>query len=71
MDATKSITANFTTKDGKQDLIQNGTFSSGTDGWTFNNWSGTGTGNVVNGEYRITVDSVADSYYDIQVVQQE
>lgn len=70
MDATKSITANFTTKDGKQDLIQNGTFSSGTDGWTFNNWSGTGTGNVVNGEYRITVDSVADSYYDIQVVQQ-
>ena len=24
----------------------------------------------MDGEYRITVDSVADSYYDIQVVQQ-
>jgi beta-xylosidase len=70
MDAAKSITANFLTKDGKKDLIVNGTFSAGTDAWSFNKWSGSGKGSVLDGEYRITVDSVADNYYDIQVVQQ-
>lgn len=70
MDAMKSVAANFLTKDGKNDLIVNGTFSSGTDAWEFNNWSGDGTGSVVDEEYRITVNSVADNYYDIQMVQQ-
>ena len=69
MNTTKSITANFITEDGKHDLILNGTFSSGTDFWTFNNWSGSGTGSVVDGEYRLAVTTVGNNYYDIQVVQ--
>lgn len=70
MDAMKTITANFLTKDGKMDLIVNGTFSAGTDSWMFNKWSGSGKGSISDGEYQISVDSVADSYFDIQVVQQ-
>ncbi len=70
MDGMKTIKANFLTKEGKMDLVVNGTFSAGTDGWTFNNWSGIGKGNISDGEYQITVDSVADNYFDIQVVQQ-
>lgn len=69
MNSIKTVTANFLTKDGKQDLVLNGTFSSGSDNWTFNNWSGSGSGLVVDGEYSITVDDKADSHYDIQVVQ--
>lgn len=69
MDAPKSVTANFVTQDGKQDLIVNGTFSSGADSWAFNNWSGEGEGTVAEGEYRLTVNSVGENYYDIQVVQ--
>ncbi len=70
MNSMKSVIANFITKDGKEDLVVNGNFSSGTDAWAFNNWSGSGTGSVVDGEYRITVNSVADKYHDIQVVQE-
>ncbi len=69
MDKTKTVTANFLTKDGKQDLVLNGTFSSGSVHWEFNNWSGSASGAVANGEYSITIGSVADNYYDIQVVQ--
>ena len=69
MNASKEITANFTSADGKQDLILNGNFSSGANSWTFNNWNGSGTGSVVDGEYQITVSTVSDNYYDIQVVQ--
>ena len=69
LNKTTEITANFATSDGKEDLIANGTFGSGSDSWSFNNWSGDGAGSVVNGEYRLTVTSVATNYYDIQVVQ--
>ncbi|HLV32547.1 MAG TPA: carbohydrate binding domain-containing protein [Chitinispirillaceae bacterium] len=69
MNTTKSIIANFTTADGKQDLVLNGDFSSGNASWTFNNWSGSGTGSVENGEYKLTISSVGDDYSDIQVVQ--
>lgn len=69
MDARKVITANFLTEDGMQDLVVNGTFSSGTDSWTFNSWSGSGEGSVENGEYKLEVGSVAENYHDIQVVQ--
>lgn len=69
MNSSKSITANFVTEDGKPDLIVNGSFSSGSSNWTFNNWSGSGTGSVVNGEYRLDVSEVANNYYDLQVVQ--
>lgn len=69
MSSIKTITANFLTKDGKQDLVLNGTFSSGSDYWKFNNWSGSGSGTVVDGEYSITVGSAGENDYDIQVVQ--
>ncbi len=69
MDASKSIIANFLTTDGKPDLVMNGNFSSGIDSWTFNNWNGSGTGSVVNGEYSLTVSTVGNNHYDIQVVQ--
>lgn len=69
MNSMKTVTASFLTEDGKQDLVLNGTFSSGSDSWTFNNWSGSGSGAVVNGEYSITVSKTGDNYYDIQVVQ--
>ncbi|NLP02122.1 MAG: hypothetical protein GX089_06485 [Fibrobacter sp.] len=69
MNSSKSITASFVTEDGKRDLVLNGNFSSGTDHWTFNNWSGKGTGSVVDGEYRLTISETGNNYYDIQVVQ--
>ncbi len=69
MDAAKTITANFTTTDGKPDLVLNGSFSAGTESWTFNNWNGSGTGSVVNGEYRLTISAIGENSYDIQVVQ--
>lgn len=69
MSATKSITANFKTKDGKQDFVLNGNFSAETNSWTFNNWGGTGSGTVENGEYKITVNEVGDNDYDLQAVQ--
>ncbi|MFW6254936.1 MAG: endo-1,4-beta-xylanase [Chitinivibrionales bacterium] len=69
MDASKNITANFLTDEGKQDLVINGTFSAGTNSWSFNNWSGDGAGEVVDGEYQLTVNTAGDNYYDIQVVQ--
>lgn len=69
MNASRDITAHFLTEDGCQDLIENGTFSAGADFWTFNNWSGSGTGSVIDGEYRLAVGETGDNYYDIQVVQ--
>lgn len=68
MDAAKTITAIFKTTDGKEDLVVNGTFS-GAEPWAFNNWGGTGDGTVENGEYKITISSAGDNYYDLQVVQ--
>lgn len=69
MSTNKSITANFKTIDGKLDLVLNGSFSAGTESWTFNNWSGTGSGKVENGEYKLTINSTGNNYYDLQVVQ--
>ncbi|MDO5576878.1 MAG: carbohydrate binding domain-containing protein [Fibrobacter sp.] len=69
MDAAKEITANFKTVDGKEDLLSDGSFSSDNGSWGFNNWSGTGSGTIENGEYKITVSEVAENYYDIQAVQ--
>lgn len=50
-------------------LVTNGDFSSGSAGWTFNAWSGSGTGSVVNGEYNISIGSPASRSHDIQLVQ--
>ncbi len=69
MSTVAKITANFTTADGKPDLVKNGNFSAGADFWTFNNWAGSSTGNVENGEYKITLNTISDHNYDIQVVQ--
>lgn len=69
MDASKTIVAIFKTVDGKEDMVTNGTFSSGASGWSFNNWGGAGSGKVENGEYKITVETVSEEYFDIQAVQ--
>jgi len=69
MSESKSIVARFLTEYGTEDLVQNGSFSSGSDLWTFNNWSGEGTGSVDDGQYSITVNSVGENSHDIQVVQ--
>src|SRR5690606_31740358 len=50
-------------------IVTNGDFSSGSAGWTFNAWSGSGTGSVVNGEYNISITSAASRSHDIQLVQ--
>lgn len=69
MDGSKTITAVFKTAGGKQDLVLNGTFSSGADSWVFNNWSGSGSGSVIDGEYSIDISTAGENFYDIQVVQ--
>lgn len=69
IDASFELSANFVTIDGKQDLLINGNYLSGTDFWTFVNKGGTGSGNVENGEYKLTVSSAGDQYNDIQLVQ--
>jgi hypothetical protein len=69
MDADKAVTALFKriTEDGN--LVFNGDFSSGEDNWTLNVWSGSATGSVINGEYKIAISSIADVNHDIQLVQ--
>lgn len=69
VNAKTLIYANFKTVDGKEDLIFNGSFSSGADPWTFQNRGGTGSGGVENGEYKLSVSLTADKDNDIQVVQ--
>lgn len=69
MKKSLKIIANFTTEDGKQDLITNGDFLSGSDYWTFNSWGGDGSGSVIDGEYKLVINTVGDNYYDLQVVQ--
>lgn len=65
-----NVTAYFGRKANNDgNMILNGDFSKEADQWTFNTWSGKATGSVVNGEYRFTIDSVANNSYDIQLVQ--
>lgn len=52
-----------------RDTVYNGSFGKGTTGWTFNTWSGRGSGSVVNGEYKVQVDSLGSSASGIQLVQ--
>ena len=50
-------------------LVLNGDFSSGSDNWMFNVWSGSGTGGVINEEYIIHTSSTALRSHDIQLIQ--
>lgn len=50
-------------------LVLNGDFSSETDNWTFNAWSGSGTGTVTNGEFSINIETAASRNHDIQLIQ--
>lgn len=63
------ITANFITKDGKMDLIENGGFSSGTDPWTVKLRNGEATSSVLNGEYKLVISTVGSSSSDIRILQ--
>lgn len=69
MNSDRTVTAVFKRNTVDGNLVLNGDFSSGTDNWTLNTWSGSGTGSVTNGEYRINISSVADNSHDIQLVQ--
>lgn len=51
------------------DTVYNGSFGKGALGWTLNTWSGRGSGSVVNGEYKMQVDSAGSSASGIQLVQ--
>lgn len=50
-------------------VVLNGDFSSETDEWTLNVWSGKASGSVVDGEYKIAIDSVSDVSHEIQLIQ--
>lgn len=51
------------------DTVYNGSFGKGALGWTLNTWSGRGSGSVVNGEYKMQVDTAGSSASGIQLVQ--
>jgi poly(3-hydroxybutyrate) depolymerase len=52
-----------------RDTVYNGAFGKGSSGWAFNAWSGRGSGSVVNGEYKVQVDSASEQASGIQLVQ--
>ena len=51
------------------DGVFNGTFDMGTTGWTFNVWGGGARGSVIDGEYKIQIDSIGQHNSSIQLVQ--
>ena len=69
MNADKAVTARFTRATIDGNMVINSDFSSGTENWTLNTWSGSATGSVTDGEYRISISSIANNSYDIQLVQ--
>lgn len=69
VNAQTLIYANFKTAEGREDLIINGNFSFGADQWTFNKKNGTGSGDVENGEYKLSIGATGTNDNDIQVVQ--
>ena len=70
MNSDKAISALFTrSPDEKGNFVLNGDFGSGTENWTLNVWSGSATGTIVNGEYTVSISSIATNNYDIQLVQ--
>jgi arabinoxylan arabinofuranohydrolase len=69
MNGDKAVTAVFKRNTIDGNIVFNGDFASDADDWTFNTWSGSATGGVVNGEYRIGISSVAENSHDIQLVQ--
>lgn len=50
-------------------IVLNGDFSSGSDNWNFNVWSGSATGSVNSGEYNINITNAAAKGLDIQLTQ--
>jgi O-glycosyl hydrolase len=51
------------------DMVLNGDFSQEAENWTFNVWSGAGTGSVKNEEFCIVIENTGASSHDIQLVQ--
>ncbi|NLW30948.1 MAG: family 43 glycosylhydrolase [Fibrobacter sp.] len=71
MDNDKAVTALFSRSTVDGNLVFNGDFSSGSDNWTLNVWSGSATGSVIDGEYNISIESDGTNNHDIQLVQPE
>lgn len=69
MDEDKVIMALFTRSTADGNRVLNGDFSSDTTEWKLHVWDGAAKGNVVNGEYKITIDSTGTNSHDIQLVQ--
>ncbi|NLP04142.1 MAG: T9SS type A sorting domain-containing protein [Fibrobacter sp.] len=70
MNSDKTVSALFIrSPDSEGNYVVNGDFSSGTANWTLNTWSGSATGGVTGGEYRISISSTATNNHDIQIVQ--
>lgn len=54
-----------------QNMLTNGDFSAGSTGWYFNARNGAqALGEVVNGEYRVTITNSGSVYSDIQLIQE-
>jgi len=53
----------------QRDTVYNGKFNTGKIGWSLNVWSGSATGDVVEGEYKVTVSGIGENVHDIQLVQ--
>lgn len=69
MNEDKAITALFVRGTADGNLVLNGDFSSGSEEWTLNTWGGSASGSVVDGEYRINIESTGTNSHDIQLVQ--
>lgn len=53
----------------QRDTVFNGSFEQGTRGWTLNTWAGSASGNVVNGEYALDVQTIGTVNHQIQLIQ--
>lgn len=74
VNAETNITANFIldSSDPNSNLLQNGDFASELTPWEFNSWNNsTATGSVVDGEFKVTITTLGENHYDIQLVQRD
>lgn len=69
MDEDKMVSALFARSAVNGNLVLNGDFSSGSDEWTLNIWDGSASGNVIDQEYQIDIESIGTNDHDIQLVQ--
>lgn len=52
-----------------RDTVFNGGFDEGSNGWTLNVWDGEASGEITDGEYKVTISNLPTNSHDIQLVQ--